>query len=318
MKDNMTQKLNRKRIWIFLGLAFGISWATALVIHLTGGLQNSPVYNVSGAQISLAFILLATAYMFGPALANILTRLFTKEDKSNLMLKPNFNHKRWVYWLFAWFLPGLLSLAGLFFFFLIFPQYYDPELSLIVTQLTAQGTQTTLSPWTIAILQTIQAILFSPLLNAISTFGEEFGWRGYLLPKLLPLGYRKAVLLSGVIWGVWHWPVILMGYNYGLDYFGAPFLGPMAMVWFTVGLGVLFSWVTIKTENVWPAVIAHGALNGIAGLGLLFVLGEPNSLLGPAPTGIIGGLGFTVVAIILFFSPRALSNRNTHKQLSED
>jgi membrane protease YdiL (CAAX protease family) len=119
-----------------------------------------------------------------------------------------------------------------------------------------------------------------------------------------------------VIWGVWHWPVILMGYNYGLDYFGAPFLGPLAMVWFTLVLGILFSWVTIKTDNVWPAVIAHGALNGIASLGILFVTGNPSSLLGPAPTGIIGGMGFTLVALILFILPGALTPKRPTGNLS--
>ena len=96
-----------------------------------------------------------------------------------------------------------------------------------------------------------------------------------------------------------------MGYNYGLDYFGAPYLGPLAMVIFTITLSALFGWVTIKAENVWPAVIGHGALNGIAAWGLLFVAGEPSSLLGPTPVGVIGGLGFAIIAVILFHLPNA-------------
>ena len=303
----MLEKTDLKRVWIFLGFAFGISWVTGLIIFLTGGLLNSPVLSIEGTSFSLAYLLLATAYMFGPALANILTRWLTREGKANLMLEPHFDRKRWVYWLCAWFLPGLLTLAGLVIFFLVFPQFFDSQLGLITSQLAAQNTPTILSPWTIIIIQVAQALLLSPLLNAVSTFGEEFGWRGYLLPKLLPLGTRKAVLLSGMIWGAWHWPVILMGYNYGLDYFGAPFLGPLVMVWFTLVLGVLLSWVTLKSENVWPAVIAHGAVNGIASLGTLFVLGNPSSLLGPAPTGIIGGMGFTLAALLLFFIPGALT-----------
>ena len=303
----MLEKTDLKRVWIFLGFAFGISWGTGLVIFLTGGLQNSPVLTIEGTSFSLAYLLLATAYMFSPALANILTRWITREGKTNLMLEPHFDRKRWVYWLCAWVLPGLLTLVGLVIFFLVFPQHFDSKLSLLTSQMAAQGTQTPLSPWLIVILQVIQALLLSPLLNAISTFGEEFGWRGYLLPKLLPLGHRKAVLLTGVIWGVWHWPIILMGYNYGLDYFGAPVLGPLAMVWFTLSLGVLFSWVTLKAENVWPAVIAHGTLNGIAGLGIYFIIGEPSTLLGPAPTGLVGGLGFTLAALILLILPGALT-----------
>ena len=122
----------------------------------------------------------------------------------------------------------------------------------------------------------------------------------------MPLGSRKAVLLTGVIWGIWHWPVILMGYNYGTSYFGAPFLGPLAMVWFTLSLGVIFGWLTIKAESVWPAVIAHGALNGIASLGVIFVKGTPDPLLGPTPVGVVAGLGLSLTAITLLLLPGSL------------
>ena len=57
----MQDKIDKKRLWIFLGLAFGFSWLTALVIYLTGGLQNSPPLSIGGVQITLAYLLLATA-----------------------------------------------------------------------------------------------------------------------------------------------------------------------------------------------------------------------------------------------------------------
>ncbi len=278
---------------------------TGLVIFLTGGLENSPIYLIGNGQISLALILMATFYMFGPALANVLTRMVTKEGKRNLLLAPNFDRGRWLYYLAAWVLPGVLTILGMALFFLLFSNAYDADLTFLREQMRLAGAED-VSPWVIVIMQTVQAILIAPLLNALPTFGEEFGWRGYLLPKLLPLGGRKAILLSGVIWGVWHWPIILMGYNYGTDYFGAPILGPLAMVWFTIVVGALMSWVTIKSKSVWPAVIGHGALNGIAGLSLLFIQGEPSTLLGPTPVGFIGGIGFTILAVILFLQPDAL------------
>lgn len=302
----MNNKINRKRILIFLAFAFGISWTTGLIIYLTGGLENSPTYDFAGAQISLALILLATAYMFGPAIANVITRLITKEGTENLFLQPHFDKRRWVYYLAAWFLPGLLIILGMVIFFDLFPHYFDLDLSALRDMLEETGQGGMMNPWLIAALQTLQALLISPLLNAISTFGEEFGWRGYLQPKLMPLGSRKALLLTGVIWGIWHWPVILMGYNYGMAYFGAPFLGPLAMVWFTLSLSIIFGWLTIKAESVWPAVIAHGALNGIAALGMIFVKGNPDPLLGPTPVGVIAGLGLTLTAIALLFLPGSL------------
>ncbi len=314
----MLTKKNRTRIYIFLAFAFGISWFTALVIYLTGGLQNSPSLNIAGAQLSLAFILLATSYMFGPAIANILTRWVTKEGKQGLKLRPLFNNRRWGYFLAAWFMPSLLIVAGTILFFILFPGYFDADLSTLQNQLQSAGSLSDINPWVFVAAQTFQAMLISPLLNAIPTFGEEFGWRGYLQPKLMPLGGRKAVLLVGVIWGIWHWPVILMGYNYGLDYFGAPFLGPLAMVWFTLALSVIFGWVSIKAGSVWPAVIAHGAVNGMAAIGTLFIQGNPDPLLGPTPVGIIGGLGLTTAAIVLFILPSTLKPKGRISLPSSD
>jgi uncharacterized protein len=301
---------DKKRIFIFLAFAFGISWVTGLILFLTGGLENSPVFEIAGGQVSLALILLPTFYMFGPAMANILTRWVTREGKQNLGLQPIFERGRWVHFLAAWVLPGALTMIGMTLFFLVFPRYYsDSGLNTLRQQMILAGAGD-VSPMVIVTLQTVLVILTAPLLNAIPTFGEEFGWRGYLQPKLMPLGGRKAVLLTGVIWGVWHWPVILMGYNYEFDYFGAPVLGPLAMVWFTIVTSALFGWVTIKTDNVWPAVIGHGALNGIAALSLVFIQGEPSTLLGPTPVGLIGGAGFTIAALIIFLLPNALEPKS--------
>lgn len=304
----MLSTSQKKRVWIFLVFAYGISWATAGVIYLTGGLQNSPSLAISGTSLTLAGLLLPTAYMFGPAIANLLTRLVTKEGKANLLLEPKFSHKRWVQWLLAWVLPCTLTILGLVLFFLFLPQYYDPALTALSRQLEASGATRVSSLWLVLILQALQALILAPLLNSVSTFGEEFGWRGYLQIKLMPLGPRKAILLTGLIWGVWHWPLILMGHNYGLDYFGAPFLGSLAMVWFTVVVGVLLGWLTVRSESVWPAIIAHAGLNGIAALGILLVKGEPSPLLGPAPSGLLGGLGFTLAAALILVWPGSLKD----------
>jgi len=170
-----TEKINQKRILLFLAFAFGISWATGLVIYLTGGLEKSPTFDLAGTQISLALILLATAYMFGPALANLITRLVTKEGTNNLFLKPAFENKRWRYYLAAWFLPGLLTIAGMILFFMFFPRYFDSQLSTLESMINETGQIPAINPWSITILQTLQALLISPLLNALPTFGEEFG-----------------------------------------------------------------------------------------------------------------------------------------------
>ena len=104
----------------------------------------------------------------------------------------------------------------------------------------------------------------SPWIYLIPSLGSEFGWRAYLQPKLLPLGARKALLITGLIWGIWYWPLIAMeNPYYGLDYPGAPWFGLLAITWFTVAVGVFLGWATIRGRSIWPALFGFGVLNGL-------------------------------------------------------
>ncbi|MGD0610410.1 MAG: CPBP family intramembrane glutamic endopeptidase [Anaerolineales bacterium] len=295
----METKVDTRRVALFLGLAFGIAWLTGLVIYLTGGIAKSRQI-VPG--LPLALVLMAVPYMWAPAIAHILTRLISREGWKNLGLRPHFR-RGWPYWLMGWVLPGLMTIAGAVVFFLLFPRYFDSSLTLLRQSLQRSPVLARFSPWVVVAIETVAGILISPIVNSLATLGEEFGWRAYLLPKLLPLGWRKALLLMGAIWGVWHWPVIFMGYEYGFKYPGYPWLGPLLFIWITFILGVFLAWITLRAGSIWPAVIGHAAINGIAGLAALMVTGNPNPLLGPLPVGIIGSLGYAVVSLILFFSP---------------
>lgn len=303
LEANVNQPLDVKRIGIFLAFAFGIAWSVGLIIYLSGGIANSPAL-IPGTQTTLALVLITVGYMWAPGLAHILTRWVTGEGWQGMRLAPRLK-KGWGYWLAAWVLPALLTLAGVAVFFAIFPRYFDPSLSVIRSMLPA-GQELPFSPMIIILLQLLQAILISPLVNSLFTLGEELGWRAYLLPKLMPLGGRKAMLILGVIWGVWHWPVIAMGHNYGLNYAGAPWLGMLAMVWFTLVIGIFLGWASLRGGSVWPAVIGHAAINGIAGIGTLMVQGQPNPLLGPLPTGLVASAAWSALALWLFLSPKAL------------
>ncbi len=295
----MQTKIDTRRVVIFLVLAFGIAWVTGLIIYLNGGLVNSPQL---APGISLALILLAVPYMWAPATAHILTRLLTREPWKDVGLRLHFR-QGWPYWLLGWVVPGLVTIVGAAVFFLLFPRNFDSGLEVIRASLAKTPALAGLAPWTFVAVQTIGAIVISPILNGIATFGEEFGWRAYLLPKLMPLGWRKAMLLMALIWGVWHWPVIFMGYEYGFKYPGYPWVGPLLFVLMTFSFGTFLAWITLRGGSVWPAVIGHAAINGIAGISLLMLIGTPNTLLGPAPVGLIGAIGYEVLALLLFFSP---------------
>jgi membrane protease YdiL (CAAX protease family) len=293
-----------KRFLIYIIITFGFSWILALVILLTGGLDHSPeVAAVPG--LTLAYILMV-AYMWGPALGNLLTRLFTHEGfkdlKLNLDLKQN-----WCYWLIAWIAPAVFIIIGAALFFIIFPQYFDSGFWGIRMQIAFSGQDASTVDIPLLLLeQSVFAIAIAPILNALATFGEEFGWRGYLLPLLQELGTKKALIFSSLAWGVWHWPIIAMGYNYGSDYFGSPWLGLIMMVWTTLGFGVFMGWLTLRAKSIWPGVIAHGAINGFAAISTLVVKGNPSPLLGPIPIGLIAGLPFIAFSLWVLLSPNAL------------
>lgn len=300
--ENNTQ-VDWKRIKIYLAFAFGISWLTGLVIYLRGGLENSPEL-VADTGITEAFVLMATTYMFAPAIAHALTRILTREGWRDTWIQFDVR-KSWRFMAITWFGTPLLLAFGAAVYYLLFPGNFDTGLTSIREALASYsetaGEEVPFGPGAFAAIQIIQAILISPVVNLVPIFGEEFGWRAYLLPKLLPLGERKAYLYSGLIWGVWHAPVILMGYNYGFGYPGAPWSGVLMFIWVAFLLGTFFGWASLQVRNMWPAIIGHAVLNGVASAVVLFTVGEPSPLLGPLVAGVIGSLGFALAAAWIFY-----------------
>ena len=290
---------------MFLAFAFGIAWVLALIIALTGGLANS-LELIPDTGISLALILVTMGYMWAPAIAHILTRWITKEGWQNMGLYPRIKQAL-PFWIIAWVAPAILTILGTILYFLLYPNQFDSEFTLLKELLAASENVEKVEPWIIVMMQIGASILSAPLINSIFTFGEEFGWRGYLQQKLLPMGPRKTMVAMGVIWGVWHWPLIAMGHNYGLEYAGAPWLGMLVMIWFTFTNGVFLSFVTLRGKSVWPAVVGHAAINGIASLGVLFLKGQPQPLLGPLPVGLIGSAAWGVLAIWLMVNTSVLT-----------
>ena len=298
--------LQTRRIAVFLGVAFGLSWATGAAVYLTGGLTDSPTLL---AGISLATVLVAGPYMWAPAVANVVARLATGEGWTDLLLRPRLP-EGWRAWLVAWLLPVALVLAGGAVYFAAFPDSFGGLAAVgdLLDRLgEVAGQPLPFDPGTYVALQFALGVVLSPFVNAPFTFGEEFGWRAYLLPKLAPLGWRRALVAHGVVWGVWHWPVIAMGHNYGLGYAGAPYAGMATMVLFTVAVGVVLGWVTLRGGSVWPAVVGHAVVNGFAGFPALFFAGDPTPLLGPTGVGLVAMLPWLAVAGWLLASPERLA-----------
>ena len=147
----------------------------------------------------------------------------------------------------------------------------------------------------LVIVTAVNTVLIGPFLGLIIAFGEEYGWRGYLQTELIRLGRVRGVFLLGVIWGIWHWPVIWMGYNYP----GQPILGSLAMVGVCIILAYVLAYAVFKSNGVWSAAYLH-ALNNQALSFFFLTMVTPTNLLLSFGMGLPGlALGAIVVLLIL-------------------
>ncbi len=304
----MDMQLNKKRILIFLAFAVGIPWIALLVIYLT-----VPMVNLVKVGVAAGLLI-----GFCPALANVATRLITKEGWKNLWLRPNFR-RGWKFYLAACLLPLLAVIVGGGIFFLLFPQSFDSGFSK-VRETFASSPFLATHPWAGVLVNTLKNLMIGLILGLLY-FGEEFGWRAYLLPKLIErftgaepaigatgsraAGARKATLLVGVIWGVWHWPSQLLSMMIDPR---ITILVPLVFLVSTCALSVLLGWVTLRSSSVWPASIGHGMINQISDLASSLMKGPANLLIGPGPAGLIGGLGYIALALILYFNRKAFAH----------
>ena len=277
-----------KRLTVYLILVFVSTWAYAFGV----------VY--PGVRAGMNYTALVAVCMVFPALCHALTRLITREGFYDVLLRPNFRGNIGKY-LLAYFAPGLVTLVGAALYFLLFPEKLDWSAPLLRQVMAESGTpyEAQAVPMSMLLaLQLGQSMLLGGLLNLIPALGEEWGWRGYMMPKLREsLPPLPALLLGGLIWGLWHAPLIALGHNYGTGYFGYPWTGIGAMCVFCVAMGTLLTWLTERTGSCIPAAVAHGAFNAIAGLGTMVSSDGGDPFVGPAPMGILGGMPILLLGL---------------------
>lgn len=270
--------------------AFGLAWILESI---------AVIFSNNGNQMVFSIVMVIT--MFMPFMATLIARIPLKGMGWVPQLKGKI---RYVF--FALWMPALLSIIGGVLFFIIFPKAFDSEFLTLrglieagaLEKLEAQG----LTIPIYILISSIQAITFAPFFNMFAALGEEVGWRGVLYPYLKEkLGVTKGRIVGGVIWGAWHWPVMIFaGYEYGKEYIGAPVLGPIVFCLFTVMMGILCDYVYEKTETIWLPSLMHGATNAFT---IFAYLTKPEyadmAIFGPAYIGIISMSPMLIMAVII-------------------
>jgi len=269
---------------LFLIFTFSISYLLAAIFWLIKG----------NFDFQVGFIILGVIYMFIPFISAIIVKKIYKEKLlSGLLI--SFKINRWFF--FAWLIFPIIIFCSLG-ITLLFPDVsYNPELTGILDRqknvspemYQALRDQINALPVHYFWLVLLQGLIAGITINAIAAFGEETGWRGFLLKEFKDMRFFKAAIIIGAIWGIWHAPLILMGHNYPQH----PVIGIFMMIAFCILLTPIMQYIAIKSKSVIAAAIAHGTMNAIAGISIIATSGG-NDLI----TGITGIPGF--ITLIIF------------------
>ncbi len=236
-----SKKLTIKRIVIFYLLAL---LPLAVITPVLCSHYDEMVYVSKKENVAAVVYALGAFGMFAPTVANLLTRWITKEGMENSFLALNLrgNGK---YYLAS---VGVKLLEAVFGMFLVWKLFFgDVPLT---EMFPGEDMSTKLAGFVLQLAFSI--IVFFP------AFGEEWGWRGYLGPKLeLLMSKPMAILVGGILWGLWHAPLTIAGHNFGVDYPFYPWLGIGAMCLMCTAMNAFLTLLTERTKSIYPASFAH-------------------------------------------------------------
>ena len=244
--------MTKKRLFLYIGLTFGMTWSMFLLWILSGGIY----LDEEGSLTPIASLIGGIA-MLCPTIGMLLTRRLTKEGfafsgTGSMLLGMNLKNRKWIFYLMVMILPWIYFELGNGLRLLLSPEAFSTEVA------EELGSLLFIQPF---------ASIVNGIFVSFAALGEELGWRGYMMPKLLKLMDAKwAVPVGGIIWGIWHWPMIYMGHNFGFGYLGYPFTGFAAMCVMSVAIGTILTYVTCRTGSIWPAAILHAVNNASPGI----------------------------------------------------
>ncbi|WP_378173049.1 type II CAAX prenyl endopeptidase Rce1 family protein [Aquimarina sp. SS2-1] len=237
-----------KGVWLYLFILLIATYIIQIFVITQGG-ENYEYFQV--------FIGLS---MFFPGIGAIIYLIKTKKGIKYI----NWKLGKPLYILYSLLVPSIITLISIWFFEKIglgtnnaFSFSYGKINAIQIPLLL--GTDIQSVPF--FILNFILSGIGFSLIISLLTIGEEVGWRGFLQKKLLEQnGVVKSLVFLGLVWGFWHFPLIINGMNYPeYPIWGAFLLFPLT----TVCISFFMGWLTINSNSVWPAVFVHGGINSI-------------------------------------------------------
>ena len=269
--------MKTKKLIVFLLFAYIPMMIVGLVIHKhAGGIDTTSA--TSGAIFAFLF---SAGSMLIPLLAVVFTQLIFKEKVfAGCGVSLRFN--RW--WWIGWLLMPLMALVTLGVSLLMPGEALATE-SEVVKQASAQMGGVGL--WGFIALSTFSGMMAGATLNTVFAFGEEIAWRGFLYKEFKGRKFLTVALITGLIWGLWHFPLILNGHNYPQH----PVLGVFLMVLMCILLTPILMYFRKKSGTVIVPAVMHGTFNAVIGIS--------NILVEPANDLLVGGPGLAGFIVLL-------------------
>lgn len=285
--------MTRKEI-VFVGLSLVLAWLVALPLWLS---QSRPTWLI---QVT------ALVMMPMPTLAAIITHRIYHSDKPFIDITALRGGKpltvlRWccvasfsvVIQLIATIMVGALSGAGNFSFSDAAVHTRLPHVPGVSSALDPS----TLPPaWLLLVIALVSGIVGGFSFNAIAALGEEVGWRGWWASQRQGQNFWVNAVVIGAIWGLWHLPINMVGYNYP----GANRVAACSMfVVYCICAGSLLLELRNRSHSIYPAAVAHSTINGLVGICALFMDSSPTMWLVYSPTGVVGCVVLVVITLVL-------------------
>ena len=262
-----------------------VSWVYAAIMIFGLDVKNP-------SDNPMRYTICASLYMLLPMIVAMVLQMINKEKLTSTNLL-RFKIK-WS-WLVAWILPVVIVLLTIFVNTLLPGCEFNTDMSAMVPADSVPEEQKEMvsmlmTPAFLIVITIISGLLAGVTINAVFAFGEEYGWRNYLVDVLRKEKFVRASVFIGIVWGLWHFPLILLGHNYPQHSVAGVFM----MVIFCVLLSFIETYFVLKAKSVYPAAIFHGTINAVAGLNVLLIKGS-NDLI----NGASGLSGFIVMAVVI-------------------
>jgi membrane protease YdiL (CAAX protease family) len=194
--------------------------------------------------------------MWSPAAASVLTRLVLREGFADVSFRFG-GRRTWKYIGLALVLPIVIGLVAYDITWTTGLARFDPQPAGLAAQLVGDAT----SPLTVFLVMLALAATIGTLFGCLLTAGEEIGWRGYMLTRLIDAGVPRPVLVSGLIWGLWHLPLILGGVLYADS--PSPALAATVFMVSVTSFAYVLARLRLETGSIWPAIVGHSAYNSV-------------------------------------------------------